>query len=90
MYQSDRIIKMCNNYFKDRPPPKCDLPFRTDPQVENDCVTAITYSTEKLNKLELLCGASFRSLYGEIQHITTQSRPDLAHAAHRNGTFQSY
>ena len=41
-------------------------------------------------KLERQHGDPFRSLHGEVQHVTIQSRPDLAYASHRNGMFQSF
>ena len=83
-------MKMCHSYFKGRTPTKCDIPFRTDSQVEDDYASASQCSPSDLLKLERQHGAPFRSLHGEVQHVATQSRPDIAYAAHRNGMFQSF
>ena len=65
--QSDHIINACSNYFKDRTTLKWDISFLTDPEVEDDYATSFTHSPEELNKLECQNGASFRSLYDQIQ-----------------------
>ena len=90
MDQFNHIIKMCQSHFKGRVPPKCDIPFRAHIQVEDYCASTSQCSLSELLKLECQHGAPFRSLCGEIQHVTTQSRPDLACAANRNGLFQSF
>ena len=62
--QLDHMIKMCNNYFKHRTPPKCYLPFRTCLQAEHDPAIAVTCSLDNLKKIEYQHGASFQYLYG--------------------------
>ena len=84
------MVKMCNNYFKDRTTPKCDLSFRTDPRVEDYYATSVPCSPDDLKKFQCQHGASFRSIYGEMQHTITKSRPDVACATNHNRSFQSY
>ena len=81
---------MCQIHFKGRTPPKCDIPFRIDSQVKDDYSSASQCSPSELLKLERQYGTPFRLLHGEIQHVTTRSRPDLAYAAHRNGVSKAF
>ena len=66
MDQSDHIMKMCHSYFKGRTPTRCDIPFRTDSQVEDDYASASQCLPSDLLKLERQYGAPFRSLHGEV------------------------
>ena len=59
-------------------------------QVEDDHASASQCSPSELLQLEHHHVAPFRSLRGEIQYATTQSRPPLACTTHGNSVFQRF
>ena len=85
--KADYMIKMYKQYFKGHTPPKCDIPFQTDNIVENNFTAAILCSPEDLRKLEQQYGCKFCLLYGNLQHVQVQSRPNITYATYHLGIF---
>ena len=87
MDHSDHVIKMSKNYFKERAPARCNIPFRAINRVEDYYDATPPSFTEELKNLECQHRVPHRSLYGEAQNIYTQSHSGLLNAARSNGVF---
>ena len=68
---------------------KVHTPLRTDRQFDDDIYLSLPASKEELQHLAQEYGGSFLQLFGEINHIASASRLDLANAVNRLGVFQS-
>jgi len=68
---------------------KVDSPFRTDRGYEQELATAIPATPFELKILEKEYGGSYLSLYGQLLHVSTISRPQITNAMQCFGKFQS-
>ena len=66
-----------------------DTQFLTDEQFDRDSIHDTPVTTRELKNLEIQFKGSFLSLYGEVQHVDSESRPDLSNPMNRLGVFQS-
>ena len=68
---------------------RTDTPFRTDKSYEAERLDAIPATPAELKSLEKEYGSSFATLYGQLLHVATITRPDISYAMMRLGRFQS-
>ena len=73
-----------------RTPPKCDMIFRSDAQVEYEHTQDMPANTDTIDKLIKQHGVSFSFMCGGINPIASRSRSDIACASLRNRIFQSF
>ena len=68
---------------------KINSPFRTDRGYEQERANAIPATPSELSILEKEYGRSYLSLYGQLLHVSTMSRPQISNSMLRFGKFQS-
>ena len=88
--QTQHILKMLEpHYPKSSKFTKTDIPFRTDKEYETEMMDAIPASPSELALLEKEYKGSYSTLYGQLLHVATVSRPQISYALLRLGKFQS-
>ena len=88
--QTQHILDMVQpHYPKNSNFTKTDSPFRTDRSYESEIINAIPSTKEELALLEQQYGGSYLSLYGQLLHVSTLTRPQISNAMLRLGKFQS-
>ena len=88
--QTQHILKMLEpHYPKSSHFTKTDIPFRTDKDFEMEMMDAIPASPTELKLLEKEYKGSYSTLYGQLLHVATVSRPQISYALLRLGKFQS-
>ena len=50
--------------------------------------TSVPPTEDELQQLQREYGGLYLTLYGELLHVATCSRPDITHTIHRLGAFQ--
>lgn len=79
--QTQHILKMLEpHYPKGSPFTKTDIPFRTDRAYEQELSDAVPASSSELQLLEKEYGASYATLYGQLLHVATVTRPQISYA----------
>ena len=66
-----------------------DIPFRTDREYEQEMMNAVPASPSDLKLLEKEYKGSYATLYGQLLHVATVTRPQIFYALLRLGKFQS-
>ena len=88
--QTKHILDMVEPHFpRGSTFTKVNSPFRTDREYESELATATPASQSELQLLEKEYGGSYLSLYGQLLHVSTISRPQITNAMLRLGKFQS-
>ena len=88
--QTQHILKMLEpHYPKTSSFTRTDIPFRTDREYEQELMNAIPASPTELKLLEKEYKGSYATLYGQLLHVSTVSRPQISYALLRLGKFQS-
>ena len=88
--QTKHILEMVEPHFpKGSSFTHTDTPFWTDKSYETELLDAIPATPAELQLLEKEYGGSFATLYGQLLHVSTISRPDISYAMMRLGRFQS-
>jgi len=88
--QTKHILKMLEPHFpKDSSFTATDIPFRTDREYEQDMMNAVPASPSELKLLEKEYKGSYATLYGQLLHVATVTRPQISYALLRLGKFQS-
>jgi len=88
--QTQHILKMLEpHYPKNSSFNRTDIPFRTDRDYEQELMNAIPASPTELKLLEKEYKGSYATLYGQLLHVSTVSRPQISYALLRLGKFQS-
>ena len=68
---------------------KVNTPQPTRNTFETEYMDALPATTSELRALEIEFGGSYLTLYGQLLHVATISRPQIANAFNRLGKFQS-
>ena len=68
---------------------KINTPMRTDKKFEIEYASVLPATKDELKNSEIEFGGSYLTLYGNILHVATISRPQIANALSRFGKFQS-
>ena len=90
MDQTDHIVRMLKLYFvPDHKPSKTDTPLCTNKQFNLEILQDNPATAQGLKALLKEYIISFTSVYGDISHIATASRPDLCNAMSHLGVFQA-
>jgi len=88
--QTQHILKMLEPHYPQGSSfTKTDIPFRTDRDYEQELMNAIPASPTELRLLEKEYKGSYATLYGQLLHVATVSRPQISYALLRLGKFQS-
>ena len=88
--QTQHILKMLEPHYPQQSSfTKTDIPFRTDREYEQELMNAIPASPSELKLLEKEYKGSYATLYGQLLHVATVSRPQISYALLRLGKFQS-
>ena len=87
--QTEHILQMLEPHFpRSSSFTRTDTPFRTDRGYEQELMDFTPASHSELKLLEKEYGGSFATLYGQLLHVATISRPDISYALMRLGRFQ--
>ena len=88
--QTQHIIRMLKpHYPKGSTFTKTNIPFRTDRDYEKELMDAIPATPPELRLLETEYKGSYATLYGQLLHVATVSRPQISYALLSLGKFQS-
>ena len=68
---------------------KTATPLCTDKHFDKKIMDDKPADVKELKRLEKQFGGSYLSLYGEVQHVSVASQPDLSNAMNCLGVFQS-
>jgi len=88
--QTQHILKILEPHYPQNSTfTRTDIPFRTDRDYEQELMNAIPASPSELKLLEKEYKGSYATLYGQLLHVATVSRPQISYALLRLGKFQS-
>ena len=87
---TSHILRMVEKHFGSSfTPSKMATPLLTDKQFDKDIMDDKPADVKELKRLEKQFGSLYLSLYGDVQHVSVASQPDLSNVMNRLGFFQS-